>query len=79
MNSTANSILKETIKRIEGAYAPSTIRAYRSNFERFICFCEEINQSALPANISMITAYIRDLSESNIKSATWTSPISVDI
>ena len=40
MNTTAKQLLKETIDKIEGAYAPATIRAYRANFERFINFSE---------------------------------------
>lgn len=69
MNSTAKCTLKETIKRIDGAYAPSTIRAYRSNFEKFICFCEDTHQQSLPAKIASVTTYIRKLSERDIKSS----------
>ena len=32
-------LLQETIVKIEGAYAPSTIRAYRADFNDFINFC----------------------------------------
>lgn len=39
MNPTAKEMLAQTINAIEGAYAPSTIRAYKTNFERFIRFC----------------------------------------
>ena len=31
----AEEILKMTIQRIDGAYAPSTIRAYRADVETF--------------------------------------------
>ncbi len=48
----AHEILAKTIHKIEGAYAPSTIRAYKANFERFIRFCEKLNIDALPANSS---------------------------
>jgi hypothetical protein len=43
MNNTLHTleILEKTVQKIEGAYAPSTIRAYKSSFERFIQFCEE--------------------------------------
>ncbi len=34
-----NKLLQETIVKIEGAYAPSTIRAYRADFADFINFC----------------------------------------
>ena len=36
MHDTARNCLQATIKKIEGAYAPATIRAYKSNFENFI-------------------------------------------
>ena len=34
----AVKLLQETIQKIEGAYAPSTIRAYRADFNDFIYF-----------------------------------------
>ncbi len=67
---TSNEILIETIKRIEGAYAPATIRAYKSNFERFIEFCDQEKIVALPANQETIARYIKDLSNGKLKSAT---------
>jgi site-specific recombinase XerD len=69
MNITAINVLKETIKRIDGAYAPATIRAYKSNFERFIEFCDQENIEALPANQETIASYIRNLSNGKLKSA----------
>jgi hypothetical protein len=50
MHRTAYQLLMETLMRIDGAYAPSTIRAYKTNFERFIQFCENLKTCALPAN-----------------------------
>ncbi|CAM3790001.1 Core-binding (CB) domain-containing protein [Polynucleobacter antarcticus] len=35
----AFKLLEETIIKIDGAYAPSTIRAYRADFINFINFC----------------------------------------
>ncbi len=69
MNTTAKSKLKETIRMIEGAYAPSTIRAYRSNFEGFIKFCDDRNEDALPASPEIITEFIKSLSDGRLKSA----------
>lgn len=62
INDTARSTLEATIKKIEGAYAPSTIRAYKSNFENFIRFCDENNTSALPASSEIVASYIKELS-----------------
>ena len=33
-------LLLSTIARIEGAYAPATIRAYFADFAAFIAFCD---------------------------------------
>lgn len=43
-------LLHSTIARIEGVYAPATIRAYFADFAAFINFCDLNNQSTLPAN-----------------------------
>ena len=69
MNITAIIKLKETIKRIDGAYAPATIRAYRANFERFIEFCDSKDVLAMPANKLDVADFIRHLSDSDLKSA----------
>ncbi|CAM8434649.1 site-specific integrase [Candidatus Methylopumilus universalis] len=68
MNHTARLTLEATIKKIEGAYAPSTIRAYKSNFENFIRFCDESNTVALPASSEIVASYIKKLS-SHLKSS----------
>lgn len=68
MNDTARNCLQATIKKIEGAYAPATIRAYKSNFENFIKYCEEKNQEALPASSEIVASYIKKLS-SHLKSS----------
>ncbi len=61
-NDTSKQILAATIEKIEGAYAPSTIRAYKSNFENFIKFCDENNTVALPASAEIVASYIKELS-----------------
>ena len=37
----AKKLLQETIAKIDGAYAPSTIRAYKVDFQDLIKFCSE--------------------------------------
>ena len=69
MNITAKNILMETIVKIEGAYAPATIRAYKANFERFIEFCDQEKTCALPANHECVANYIKSLSNGKLKSA----------
>ncbi len=62
-------LLINTINLIDGAYSPSTIRAYRSNFEQFLTFSENHNESALPADNVIVTKYIKKLSDGRLKSA----------
>jgi len=69
INDTAKEILIKTVKKIEGAYAPSTIRAYRSNFEVFIKYCDENNVTAIPAHPENVAQYIRRLSDGHLKSS----------
>ena len=68
-NDTAYNTLLKTIKLIDGAYAPSTIRAYRANFERFINFSEKLKTFALPADSDIVTQYIKHLSGGQLKSS----------
>ena len=61
--------LHKTIEQIDGAYAESTIRAYRSNFIKFISYCESVETNALPADPQTIAGFIEKLSEENYHSA----------
>jgi integrase len=65
----ANEILANTIQKIDGAYAPSSIRAYKANFERYISFCDSISESALPSASETVAKYIQKLTANNLKSA----------
>lgn len=65
----ATRLLQETIAKIEGAYAPSTIRAYRADFNDFIHFCHERNTNALPAQPNLVVQYICELTSSGRSSA----------
>ncbi len=66
---TAKLILDETIKKIDGAYSPSTIRAYRRNFEKFIEYCSKNHKEALPAKDMSVANYIQNLTRIGLKSA----------
>lgn len=61
--------LEATILKIVGAYAPSTIRAYKVNFKWFIKYCESIEKNPLPANPMDVASYIIYLTNRNLKSA----------
>lgn len=65
----ATRLLQETIAKIEGAYAPSTIRAYRADFRDFINFCHERNANALPSHPNLVVQYICKLTDSGKSSA----------
>ena len=58
---TAKEMLAQTVATIEGAYAPSTIRSYKSNFDRFIQFCEDGEANPLPAEPQEVARYISAL------------------
>lgn len=65
----ATRLLQKTIAKIEGAYAPSTIRAYRADFIDFINFCHERNANALPSHPNLVVQYICKLTGSGRSSA----------
>ena len=65
----ARALLQNTMARIDGAYSPSTIRAYRTNFEVFIRYCEEQGTSPLPGQPETVTNFIAHLSKGHLKSA----------
>ena len=69
MNNTARNCLQATIKKIEGAYAPATIRAYKSNFKFFINFCDENNETAFPTKPETVVRYIKNISSGRLKSS----------
>jgi site-specific recombinase XerD len=69
MNTTTNQQLDETIRRIEGAYAPATIRAYRADFEAFIYFCSALGEEALPASPTAVAQFVENLASTNHKSS----------
>ena len=57
----AKLILLTTIKKMDGAYADSTIRAYKDDFGGFIKYCQEKNLTSIPADPQAICSYIREL------------------
>jgi site-specific recombinase XerD len=65
----ATKLLKETLVKIDGAYAPSTIRAYKNNFERFINYCGTVSSPTLPSDPETVPEYIKNLTKGGLKSA----------
>ena len=62
-------MLAATVLKIEGAYSPSTIRAYRANFASFITYCAKLGVASLPASAITVTSYISHLANDHLKSA----------
>lgn len=44
--------------RLEGAYAPSTIRSYYSDTQAFVDWCDEQGRCPLPASVQTVCAFI---------------------
>lgn len=50
-------------KRLEGAYASATLRAYRTDVEIFVGWCQERGLQALPATASTLCAFFQEQAE----------------
>ena len=51
------------LNRLEGAYAPSTLKAYRADFEAFEAWCGVERRSPLPATAETVATFIADQTE----------------
>ena len=69
MNTNTKNMLAKTIEKIDGAYSPATIRAYRVDFGEFIKFCDGIDEAALPAQPHSVVDFISKLTNSGRSSA----------
>ena len=58
---SSHELLEKTVEKMDGAYADSTIRAYKDDFGAFIKYCEENDLISLPADPQAICSYIRQL------------------
>lgn len=57
----ALEVLSNSILKVEGAYAPSTIRAYKEDFLSFIDFCNCLGITPIPASPHSICLFIKEL------------------
>lgn len=46
----------------------ATIRAYKANFKKFILFCDEMGECALPAKSNLVAQYVKTLTGGHLKS-----------
>jgi site-specific recombinase XerD len=65
----ASRLLIQTLQRIEGAYAPATIRAFKADFNTFIIYCQEHQTTPIPTHPSVVSNYIDSLSDGKFTSA----------
>ena len=75
-NHSVSKALSSLIENIEGAYAPNTIRAYKSDMEEFIRYCASENCCALRAEPAVIARFLQQTLSQNIKSATISRKVS---
>lgn len=61
LNDTSTEKLGQTLIKIDGAYAPATIMAYREDFIDFIEFAQKHEQQALPADPIIVCDFIQHL------------------
>lgn len=66
---TSTERLEQTLMKIDGAYAPATIRAYREDFIDFIQFTQKHKQQALPSDPIIVSEFIKHLVNIGKKSA----------
>ena len=75
----ASSLLAKTLHRIEGAYAPATIRAFKADFNTFIAYCQEHQTAPLPTHPSTVSNYIDHLSSNGKFTSAYIRRILVSI
>jgi site-specific recombinase XerD len=64
------ALLTALLSRLDGAYAPSTLRAYRADMEEFIRYCTDHGLVALPADPISVAGFLMDTATTGIKSST---------
>jgi len=65
----AAELLRQTLSRLDGAYSPATIRAYRADCSDFINICSQRGEDAFPGSYSAVIDYINWLIAKGSKSA----------
>jgi site-specific recombinase XerD len=69
MESSIRATVEELLKRLEGAYAKATLRAYRADFHAFISYCEALDLASYPATPGSVAGFVERLSESGLRSS----------
>lgn len=69
-NNNPTTRLIHLLKKLDGAYAPNTLRAYRADMQEFIRFCANKPFEALPAQPETVATFLLDTLNQGIKSST---------
>jgi site-specific recombinase XerD len=70
INFTAAQKLTDLLIHLDGAYAPNTLRAYKSDMLEFIEYCTQTNNSSLPATPITVGGFLMQTMGHGIKSST---------
>ena len=69
-NLTAKTELEQIMKTLDGAYAPNTLRAYRSDMAEFMEFAQKIGGEEFPYSFQMVCPHLMECAESGIRTST---------
>lgn len=58
-------------KRLEGAYAPSTLKSYISDVSIYVDWCDATGRSALPASVETVCAFLEDQARGRFPASVW--------
>ena len=70
MDITAYEQLEKIMRHIDGAYAPNTLRAYRSDMLEFIAFAKENGEAQLPYSSQTVVRHLVRAAQTGIRLAT---------
>ena len=57
----AAALLTQLMDKLDGAYAPNTLRAYKADMQEFIRFCAQKGLEALPAQPETVASFLLHL------------------
>jgi site-specific recombinase XerD len=69
-NVTAKTELEQIMKALHGAYAPNTLRAYRSDMAEFMEFAQKIGGKGFPYSSQMVCPHLMKCAQTGIRTST---------
>jgi site-specific recombinase XerD len=70
INLTAKTELEQIMKTLDGAYAPNTLRAYRSDMAEFMEFAQKIGAKEFPYSSQMVSPHLMKCAQTGIRTST---------